>query len=84
MRQQLVDPAGGVGGQPIQHVLEVRVGLVPVDPCRVQQAHDRGRALARTQAAREQPIRPSECDRSDVVLDPIVRDRHVTVVEGTG
>lgn len=79
MRQQLVDATGGVRRQAIQHVLEVGVWVMPVDACRVQQTHDGGRSLARPQAAGEQPIRSADRDRADLVLDPIVRDRHVAV-----
>jgi DNA-binding transcriptional LysR family regulator len=38
-----------LGGQPLEHIAQVRVGIVPVDPRRVHQAHDRGRTLARAQ-----------------------------------
>mgnify|MGYP007068640767 CR=1 FL=1 len=51
MRQQLVDPAGRMRGQALQHVLEVRIRLVPVGARRMQKAHDCGGPLARTQAA---------------------------------
>lgn len=78
MRQQLVDATGGVRRQAIQHVLEVGVGVVPVDAGRVQQAHDGRRPFACSQAASEEPIRSSDRDRADLVLDPIVGDRHVT------
>jgi hypothetical protein len=67
--------------QPLEHVLQIRVRVVPVDARRVDQAHDGGRSLARTQAAREQPIRSAQGNRADLVLDPIVRDRQVTVVK---
>jgi hypothetical protein len=81
MWQQVFDPACRVGGQSLEDILQVRVGIVPVDACRVDQAHDRCGALARSQAAGEQPVAPSECNRSDLVLNPIVRDRHVTVLD---
>lgn len=31
MRQQLLDPAGRMRWQPFEHILEVRIGLMPVD-----------------------------------------------------
>ena len=36
MRQQLVDAAGGLGWQTFEHVLEVDVGIVPVESRGVQ------------------------------------------------
>jgi hypothetical protein len=66
---------------PLEHVLEVSVRVVPVDACRVQQAHDGRGAFARAQAAGEQPVRPPQGNRPDVVLHPVVGDRHVAVVE---
>jgi len=81
MRQQVFDPAGRVRRQPFEHVLEVRVGLVAVDAGRVQQAHDRGGPFSRAQAPCEQPVRPPECDRTDVVFDPVVRDRHLAIFD---
>lgn len=43
VRQELVDTAGLVRGQPGEHVLEVRIGVVPVHACRLNQAHHRRR-----------------------------------------
>ena len=60
MRQQLVDTAGRMGRNTFQDVLEVRVGLMPVDARRVKQAHDGGGSLTRSQTACEQPVRPVE------------------------
>lgn len=74
MRQQLVDAVGWMGGAPLQHVLEVRVGVAPVDARRVQQA---GRistcyaslATIRMAYARSLPakliVHPSSEDRAD-------------------
>ncbi len=70
MRQQLVDAAGRMCRHPLQHILEVRVGLVPVDAGRVHQAHHGRCSLAGTQATCEQPVRPADGHRPDVVLHP--------------
>lgn len=50
--------------QALQDVLEVRVGVTPVDARRVQQAHDRSAPLARAQAASEQPVRSPKGGRT--------------------
>ena len=42
MRQQFLDPAGPVRGQPREHVLQVGIGIVPVHPSRLHQTHHRG------------------------------------------
>ena len=56
MRQQLVDAAVQVGGQPGEHVLEIRPRVMPVQLGRLQQAHDHGGALACQFAAGEEPL----------------------------
>lgn len=81
MRQQFGDASRRLRRQPLHDVLEVRVGVVPVDPSRVHQAHDRRSAFARAQAAREQPVRAPEGDRTDLVFDPVVVTRNIAIVE---
>jgi hypothetical protein len=49
-----------VRGQPLEHVGQVRQWIKAVEPRRVHQRHDCRSALAATQAAGEQPIRPSD------------------------
>lgn len=56
MRQQLLDPAGLVRGQPREHILEIGIGVVPVHASRLHQAHDSCRPLACAQAAGEQLV----------------------------
>lgn len=56
VRQEFVDAASLVGGQPGQHVLEVGVRVMPVHTRRLNQAHDGGCPLARAQATGEQPV----------------------------
>lgn len=71
MRQQFLDPAGPVRWQAREHVLQVRIGVMPVHPRRLHQAHQRGRTLARAQAAGEQPVIVTNSDRSGLVFYPI-------------
>jgi len=54
---------------------------VPIEPGGVQQAHDRRRPLARTEAAGEQPILSAQRDRPDQVFDPVVVDAQFAVVD---
>lgn len=72
MRQEVVDLAGRLRRQALQHVLEVGVGLVPIDPRRVQQAHDGRRSLPGAQAAGEEPVRSPERDRPEEGQQPTV------------
>ena len=72
MRQELVDAAGLVHGQPREHILEIGVRVVPVHARRLDQAHDGGRSLARTQAAGKQPVVATDGNGPDLVLDPVV------------
>ena len=45
MRQQLADGAGFLRWQPCQHVLQVGIGLMPVQLGRLDQAHHISRPL---------------------------------------
>lgn len=73
MRQQLRELAGALGRQPREHVLEIGIGVVPVEPGRLNQAHHHSRTLASPQRTRKQPVGPADCNRPDLVLDMVVR-----------
>ena len=73
MRQELVDAAGLVRGQPGEHILEIRIGVVPVHARRLDQAHDGRRSLTRAQATGEQPVRAPKGNGPDLVFDGSVR-----------
>ena len=81
MRQQLLDATGGLRGQALEHVFQVSVRIVPIEPGRVHEAHDRSGALARAQAASEQPVVASNGNRPDLVLDPVVVGRQIAVIQ---
>lgn len=81
MRQQFLDPAGRLGWQAIEYVLEVAMRIVAVELRRLDQAHRRRGALPATPRSSEQPARAPECDRSDPVLDPVIVDGHSPVLE---
>src|SRR4051812_5702891 len=81
MRQEVLNAAGRLGRQPLENVLEVRVGVMAVDPRRVDQAHDRGGTLAGAQGTREQPVGSSESNRTNLVFTPVVVDGQVAVVD---
>ena len=81
MRQQFADAARALGGQPFEDVFEVSIGIVAIEPGRLNQAHDCGGTLSRPQRSRKQPIRAAQCDRADSVLDPVVVDGQRAVVK---
>ena len=56
MRQQLLDPAVQLGRQPAENVLEVGKRVMPVELCRLQQAHHHCSTLPGQFTADEQPI----------------------------
>ena len=84
MWQELDDAAGLVRGQSREHVLEVGIRVVPVHTGRLDQAHDGGRSLARTQAAGKQPVVTTDGNGPDLVLDPVVVDRQLSVIHESG
>lgn len=84
MRQQFTVAAGRLRGQAFEHVTQLGIRVMPVHACRVDQAHDRGGALARAQAASEQPVIPTDRDGSDQVFDAIVVRCQAAIVEVAG
>ena len=49
MRQQVGDLMVFLHRQPREHVLHIGIWVVPIEPCRLDQAHDGGRALPAAQ-----------------------------------
>ena len=72
MRQQLLNLAGLVRRQPGQHILEVGVRIMFIEPSRLDQAHHRSRPLARAKASGEHPVISPNGNRPDLILDPVV------------
>ena len=81
MRQQLADAAIRLRGQPLEHVSQVGVRVMAVEPGRLAQTHHRGRTLPAPERTGEQPVRAPQRDRPDAVLDPVVVDRYGRIVE---
>ena len=76
-----IDLAVFLRWQARKHVLHIGIRIMPIEPCRLDQAHDGGRALAPAQRAREQPVRTPDRPGADLVLHPIVVDRCIAVVK---
>ena len=81
MRQELVDTAGLVRGQPCEHVLEVQIRVVPIHARRLHQAHHRRRPLARAQATGKQPVGSANGNGPDLVFDPVVVHGQLPVID---
>lgn len=81
VRQQVSHRRSGLCRQSLQHIIEIRIGLQPVEPSGVQQAHDGRSPLARMQAAGEQPVLASQGDGADQVFNAIVVRSQVAVVD---
>ena len=81
MWQQFSDAACWLRGQPLEHVAQVRIRIVAVEPRRVHEAHDRRGALARAQTAGEQPVVAPQRNGPDLVLHPVVIDGQLAIVD---
>ena len=68
-------------GQTLQHIFQIGVGIVPIEPGALNQAHDRSHTLACSQGASEQPVFSSDSNRPDLVLRPVVVDRQLPIIE---
>ena len=83
MWQQILNAVGALHGQACHHIAQVGIRVMPVHARRLDQTHDGGGALARAQAASEEPVLAAERDRPDTILDPVVVDWDLPVVEVT-
>jgi len=72
VEQQLCDLAVLLRGQAGQHIFEIGIRVMPVEPGAVDQAHDGSGALAGAQGANKQPVASPNGDRADPVLDVVV------------
>src|ERR1019366_1133591 len=77
--EQLLDPAVQLRRQAREDVLEVGPGFVPVELCRLQQAHHDSRPLAGQLTADEEPVAATKSPRPNSVLDVVIVDRHIAV-----
>ena len=57
---------------------------MPVEARRLDQAHDRRRALAGAQRTRKEPVLAADGNRPDLVLDPVVVDGHAAIRQVMG
>lgn len=80
MWQQLVDCAGTLGRQALENVFQVGIGVMAIELCGLDQARDRGGALASGKRSGVQPVlascRPGP-DLSLVVVVVCALSRHV-------
>lgn len=81
MRQQFFDAAVGQRRQPREHILQIGIRIMPIEPGRLDQAHHGSRPPSRPQRAREQPVLAPKRHRPDLVFDPVVVDRQATIVQ---
>ena len=81
MRQQFADLAVLLRRQASQHILQVRIRIMPVKPGTLNQTHHRRRTLPRTQGASKQPIAATDGNRANLVLDPVVIDWQLSVIQ---
>lgn len=84
MGQEFSDATSRLGGQPLQDISQVGIGLMPVQFGGLDQAHDSGSPLASPQAAGEQPIVATQGNRANAILDPIIVDGDLPLAEVIG
>ena len=53
VRQKFGDLMVFVRGQTLQYIFQIGIGIMPIEPGALNQAHDRSRTLASPQRARE-------------------------------
>ncbi len=77
----ILDSAHRLRRQSREDVLQIRVRVVSVEPCRLDQTYDHCGLLTRTQAAGKQPVQAPHGHRPNLVLDPIVLCRQSTIID---
>ena len=61
MRQKLCDLMVLLRRKTGQHILEIDIRIMPIEPGTLNQAHDGRRPLSRPERARKQPVVPVMC-----------------------
>lgn len=69
MLQQFMYRAGSLGWQARQHIFEVNVGVVTIEPSALNTARHSRTALTGSKRTGEQPVVTPDGYRSDLVLD---------------
>ena len=80
MRQQFGDQMVFVRGQTQQHIFEINLGIMPVKPGALNQAHDGSRTLARQQEACEQPVFAPYSHGPDLVFCSVIVDWQLLII----
>jgi len=81
MRQQLGDLVVFLRRQTREYVLQIGIRIMPIEACRLDQAHDGRRPLAAAQRSGKQPVLAAQCHWPDLVFHPIVVDRHIAIIQ---
>src|SRR4029079_4484475 len=81
MRQQFSNAARRMRGQSFEHVPQVAIRVVSVEPGRLNQAHHGRSPLSGAQRYGEQPVGSSQRNGSNPILYPVVVYGHSAVVE---
>ena len=63
MRQQLRNLTRRLSRQASENVLQISIRIMPIEPCRLDQTHDRSRTFSAAQRARENPVLASSAHR---------------------
>jgi hypothetical protein len=73
----------GCEWQPLEHIAQIGVGIMTIEPRTLRQTHHDGGAASCASGACKEPVVATERDGADAVLDPVVVDRQRAVIEIT-
>lgn len=68
MRQQLPNFTRSLCWQSRENVLQIGIWIMPIHARRLDQAHDRRRALTAAQRPGKQPVRATKCPRPYLIV----------------
>lgn len=81
MRRQRLDLAALLRRQPQQHILEIRVRIMPIHACRLDHAHDRRCPFTAAQRSSEEPVGTARLPWPDRIFDRVMVDGHRTIIQ---
>jgi hypothetical protein len=81
MRQQLRNITRPLRRQAREDVLQISIRIMPIEPRRLDQAHDRRRPFAAAQRTCKEPVFTTQRLRSDLVVAPIIVNGYGPVIE---
>ena len=81
MRQQFFNLTVFLRWQTRQHILEIGIGIMPIEPGALNQTHHRSGTLPGAQGAGKHPVVATNGDRANLVLNRVIVDGQLPIAQ---